>query len=81
MCIIALLLGGQAIALDHPTGSVAFDLIKFIEQTFISNIGRAGLMIMTIGGYVALMNHIEATHTLVRISMEPLKCLKRFPMP
>lgn len=80
MCIIALLLGGQAIALDHPTGSVAFDLIKFIEQTFISNIGRAGLMIMTIGGYVALMNHIEATHTLVRISMEPLKCLKRFPM-
>ena len=80
MFVIALAFGGGLPELKSPTGCVAFDLMKVIEETFVSNIGRAGLMIMTIGGYVAFMNHIEATHTLVRISMKPLGFFRRCPM-
>lgn len=80
MCVLALLLGGQPLQLKAPTGSDLFDLVKLIEETFVSNIGRAGLMIMTIGGYVAFMNHIEATNTLVKLSVRPLRGLKRCPM-
>ena len=36
--------------------------MKVVEETFIGNLSRAGLMIMTIGGYVAFMNHIKATN-------------------
>ena len=80
MSVLALLLGGESIVLKHPTGSVLFDLAKLVEETFVSNIGRAGLMIMTIGGYVAFMNHIEATNTLVKISVRPLRRLRKRPM-
>lgn len=80
MCVVAMLFGREPVALHSPTGNQVFDLIKLIEETFVSNISRAGLMIMTIGGYVAFMNHIEATHALVRISMKPLAAFKRFPM-
>lgn len=80
MCVVAMLFGDEPVALHSPTGNQVFDLVKLIEETFVSNISRAGLMIMTIGGYVAFMNHIEATHALVRISMKPLAAFKRFPM-
>lgn len=80
MCIIALFALGNSIELKHPTGNAGFDIIKLIDETFVNNISRAGLMIMTIGGYVAFMNHIEATQTLVRLSMKPLSFMRRFPM-
>ena len=76
MCIISLFALGNSIELKHPTGNAGFDII----ETFVNNISRAGLMIMTIGGYVAFMNHIEATQTLVRLSMKPLSFMRRFPM-
>lgn len=80
MCIIALAFGGHELELKTSTGSAIFNFIKLIEETFLSNISRAGLMIMTIGGYVAFMNHIYATHTLVRISMKPLAFFRKCPM-
>ena len=80
MCIISLFALGNPIELKHPTGNAGFDIIKLIDETFVNNISRAGLMIMTIGGYVAFMNHIEATQTLVRLSMKPLSFMRRFPM-
>ena len=80
MCIISLFALGHSIELKHPTGNAGFDIIKLIDETFVNNISRAGLMIMTIGGYVAFMNHIEATQTLVRLSMKPLSFMRRFPM-
>ena len=80
MCIISLFALGNSIELKHPTGNAGFDIIKLIDETFVNNISRAGLMIMTIGGYVAFMNHIEATQTLVRLSMKPLSFMRRFPM-
>ena len=80
MCIISLFALENSIELKHPTGNAGFDIIKLIDETFVNNISRAGLMIMTIGGYVAFMNHIEATQTLVRLSMKPLSFMRRFPM-
>jgi DcuC family C4-dicarboxylate transporter len=65
--------------LSAPTGNVIFDLFKRIEETFLSNFSRAGLMIMTIGGYVAFMNKIQATNALVYVSMKPLSFFKKYP--
>lgn len=64
---------------DKPTGMVAFDIIRMVEEAFLSNLMRAGLMIMTIGGYVAFMNHIKATNALVYISMKPLGLFRNYP--
>lgn len=80
MCIISLVAMGNPIELKSPTGNSCFDIVKLIDETFVSNISRAGLMIMTIGGYVAFMNHIEATQTLVHLSMRPLAFMKKCPM-
>lgn len=80
MCVIGLLCGGDVVGLARPTGSVVFDVVRLIEETFTTTVARAGLMIMTIGGYVAFMNKIEATHALVRMVSRPLRCFKRFPM-
>lgn len=79
MLTFALVLNVQPVIPDKPTGSVVFDLVKIVEETFISNLSRAGLMIMTIGGYVAFMNHIKATNALVHISMKPLGFFRRYP--
>ena len=79
MLTFALVLNVQPVIPDKPTGSIVFDLVKIVEETFISNLSRAGLMIMTIGGYVAFMNHIKATNALVHISMKPLGFFRRYP--
>lgn len=80
MLTLSVLLGlPSAITLTKPTGCTLFDLVKVVEETSISNLARAGLMIMTIGGYVAFMNHIQATHALVYISMKPLRFFRKYP--
>jgi DcuC family C4-dicarboxylate transporter len=79
MIIIALALNTGTPELTKPTGSFVFDLFKVLEETFITNLSRAGLMIMTIGGYVAFMNKIQATNALVYVSMKPLSFFKKYP--
>lgn len=79
MLTFAIVLNIQQINPVKSTGSVVFDLMKVVEETFIGNLSRAGLMIMTIGGYVAFMNHIKATNALVHISMKPLGFFRRYP--
>lgn len=79
MLTVALLLGVQDLELVKSTGRPVFDLFKSVEETFLSNLSRAGLMIMTIGGYVAFMNHIQATNALVYVSMKPLSVFRRYP--
>lgn len=79
MLALALLLGVNGLELAKPTGRAVFDLFKAVEETFLSNLSRAGLMIMTIGGYVAFMNHIQATNALVYVSMKPLSVFRRYP--
>lgn len=79
MLAVALLLGVHGLELAKPTGRAVFDLFKAVEETFLSNLSRAGLMIMTIGGYVAFMNRIQATNALVYVSMKPLSIFRRYP--
>ncbi|MBQ8711207.1 MAG: C4-dicarboxylate transporter DcuC [Prevotella sp.] len=61
------------------TGWTGFDLFRVIRQTMGTNMLRVGLMIMTIGGYVAYMKKIHASDALVYVSMRPLMLFRRFP--
>lgn len=79
MLVSAALLDIRPLAPQHPTGSPVFDLVKLVEETFLGNLSRAGFMIMTIGGYVAFMNHIKATNALVYLSMKPLGFFRKYP--
>ena len=79
MFLVALLLGTHAIELTKPTGTAFFDLFKAVDESFTSNLVRAGFMIMTIGGYVAYMNKIKATNALVYVSMKPLGFFRKYP--
>jgi DcuC family C4-dicarboxylate transporter len=79
MFFTAFVLGLHLIELQKPTGSTFFDLFKAVDEGFTSNLLRAGFMIMTIGGYVAFMNKIQATNALVYISMKPLAFFRKYP--
>ncbi len=76
---LSLILKIVPVPISVPTGSGVFDLFKIIEETFSGNLVRVGLMIMTIGGYVAYMKQIKASDALVYVSMKPLSLFKRFP--
>lgn len=80
MLLLSLWIGDNPLSLKSPTGNAYLDIVKALEETFIANLSRAGLMIMTIGGYVAFMNHIGATQTLVRLSIRPLHRFRKHPM-
>ncbi len=78
-CAIALNVPSPSAAPTNGTGNVVFDLFRIIEETFTGNFFRAGLMIMSIGGYVAFMNQIKATDALVYLSTKPLRIFRRYP--
>lgn len=63
----------------QSTGWIVFDLFRIVKQIMALNITRVGLMIMTIGGYVAYMKKIQASDALVYVSMKPLMLLRKFP--
>ncbi len=79
MISIAAAMGLNPIAVSKPSGSVVFDIVQEIDDGFVSNVTRIGLMIMTIGGYVAFMNKIKATDSLVYIAIKPLGFFKKYP--
>ena len=79
MIALAASIGLSPVEVSNSTGSAIFDLVKVMEEKFISNFSRAGLMIMIIGGYVAFMNKIEATNMLVYIAIKPLSFFKKYP--
>lgn len=70
---------GTPVQVSKPTGSAVFDILRFVEEKFVSNFSRAGLQIMVIGGYVSFMNAIEATNMLVYMAVKPLAFFKKFP--
>jgi len=79
MVALGAILGISAVEVAKPTGSVVFDIMRFVEEKFISNFSRAGLQIMVIGGYVAFMNKIEATNMLVHVAVKPLAFFRKVP--
>lgn len=79
MLIVSVFLGLGIPELTVSTGNVVFDLFKTIKDVFSSNLLRVGLMIMTIGGYVAFMKKIKASDALVYVSMQPLTIFRKHP--
>ncbi len=79
MMALAMMMGTSQVSVAESTGSAVFDLLKIVKETFTTNITRVGLMIMTIGGYVAYMKHIKASDALVYVSMQPLSLLRNYP--
>lgn len=76
---LSMILGMKSLQLTESTGSAIFDLFRIIKETFLTNMLRIGLMIMTIGGYVAYMKKIKASDALVYVSMQPLSFFKKYP--
>ena len=62
-----------------PTGFQGFDLFRYIKESFSTINAEVGLMIMSIGGFVAYIDHIGASQTLVHLAMKPLRVLKKYP--
>jgi len=79
MMAIALILGLTLPGLKEPTGTKFFDLFELIKESFSAKGADVGLMIMTIGGYVAYMKKIGASETLVYLAMKPLFIFKKAP--
>lgn len=79
MIFAAAMFGTHSLEVSKPSGNTFFDLFKAIDESFTSNLLRAGFMIMTIGGYVSFMNKIKATNALVYISMKPLGFFRKYP--
>lgn len=65
--------------LKNPTGFQGFDLFRYISETFSKINAKVGLMIMAIGGFVAYIDHIGASDTLVNLAIRPLHALKKQP--
>ena len=79
MLTLALLLGFDIPELKNATGLKEFDLFKVIQEIFSDKGAGVGLMIMTIGGFVAYMKHIKASDALVYVSMQPLSIFRKYP--
>lgn len=62
-----------------PTGSKFMDLIKIVEEEFHGSFISLGFMIMTIAGYVAIMNKMKATDAMVYIASKPLAVFRSNP--
>jgi DcuC family C4-dicarboxylate transporter len=56
-----------------------FKILDYIINQFSNTNAGVGLMIMTIGGFVAYMDKIGASEALVRVALKPLGILKKFP--
>ncbi|MEM6262735.1 MAG: C4-dicarboxylate transporter DcuC [Bacteroidota bacterium] len=79
MMVIAMALDFQMPALKQPTGFSGFDLFRYIKESFGKTNAGVGLMIMSIGGFVAFIDKIGASDALVHVAMKPLSLLKKFP--
>lgn len=76
MMASSLLIGGTLPAPQTSTGCAGFDLIRRIEESMSGRAAGVGLMIMSIGGFVAYMKRIGASQTLVYISAKPLSVFR-----
>lgn len=79
MMVIAMMLSLDLPTLKNPTGFSGFDLFRYIKESFGKTNAGVGLMIMAIGGFVAYIDKIGASDSLVYVAMKPLGLLKKFP--
>lgn len=76
MLAVAYALGIWQPAPKSPTGNWFLDIMRLVEEKFHSTFIKVGFMIMTISGYVAIMNKVKATDAMVYIASKPLKGIK-----
>lgn len=79
MLLIAQILNFNLPTLKNETGFSGFDLFRYIKESFSKTNAGVGLMIMSIGGFVAYIDKIGASNVLVYVAMKPLKLLKKRP--
>lgn len=79
MMCIAISFGFEIPELQESTGLSFFDLFQRLKESMVARVSGAGLMIMSIGGFVAYMKKIGASEVLVYISMQPLSFFKKYP--
>ena len=65
--------------IEEDTGLFGFDLFRYIKESFADTNAGVGLMIMAIGGFVAYIDEIGASRSLVYISLKPLSLFKKKP--
>jgi len=79
MLIVAQILDYNLPELKEPTGFSGFDLFKYVKESFSKTNAGVGLMIMSIGGFVAFIDKIGASDALVYVAMKPLKLFRKKP--
>lgn len=79
MLVVAWSLNLDLPPLQKSTGSTGLDLFRYIKESFSATNAGVGLMIMSIGGFVAYIDSIGASNALVKIAMKPLSLLKKYP--
>lgn len=70
---------GQPILLKSPTGWPGFDMFEKITLSLRSKLGGIGTMIMVIAGFVAYMDYMGATRSLVEAAVKPIAFLEKTP--
>lgn len=79
MLIVSFILDFQMPEIKEDTGFFGFDLFKYVKDSFASTNAGVGLMIMAIGGFVAYIEKIGASRSLVYLSLKPLSLFKKRP--
>lgn len=79
MLIISFILDFNLPEIEEDTGLFGFDLFRYIKESFANTNAGVGLMIMAIGGFVAYIDEIGASRSLVYISLKPLSLFKKKP--
>lgn len=79
MFVVASFINNGLKAVETSSGFVVLDIFEYIKDSFSKTNANVGLMIMTIGGFVAYMDKIGASEALVRVALKPLSFLKNYP--
>ena len=79
MLLVASLINKGLPSSEASSGIVVLDIFEYIKSSFSKTNANVGLMIMTIGGFVAYMDKIGASEALVKVALRPLAFLKNYP--
>ncbi len=63
----------------NSSGFIGFDPFIMLSKSFSDTNAGVGLMIMVIGGFVAYIDKIGASTSLVYLALKPLKMFKKYP--
>jgi len=72
----AVVTGHNVLPAEASTGSIWFDPIKAITNSFVNNLGNIGMTIMVLFGFSAYMTKIGANEVTVQTLMKPLSRIK-----